>query len=395
MIAGALRGRFHIPQGTVYMDGNSLGPLPLRAVEALERTARAEWGESLIASWNDHGWMEAPERIGGKIAPLIGADAGEVVVADSVSVNVFKLAAAALLARPGRRVVLSEPGNFPTDLYMIEGLKRLRPDVELRLAPRGDMAEALDEDVALLLLTHVHYKTAEMFDMAALTTAAHAAGALVLWDLSHSVGAVPVALNECGADLAVGCGYKYLNGGPGAPAFLFVAERHQEALASPLSGWLGHTAPFDFTDDYRPASGISRWRAGTPPMLSLAALEAGVDLFSGASMEELWAASRRLSSRFVERVERRSPAVQLISPQDARQRGSHVSFRHPHAYEVMQALIARGVVGDFRAPDALRFGITPLYLRKEDVDRAADELSDILASEAWRAAEFAVRRAVT
>lgn len=392
---GARRDRFFLPEGLVYLDGNSLGPLPRGAKTAISHLTEKEWGETLIGSWNEHDWIGAPERIGDKIAPLIGARPGETVVSDSVSVNVFKLAAAAVLARTGRRVILSEPGNFPTDLYMIEGLKRLRPDLELRLVERGAMADALDEDVALLLLTHVHYKTAEVFDMAALTAAAHAAGALTLWDLSHSVGAIPVDLSGCEADLAVGCGYKYLNGGPGAPAFLYVAERHQGALVSPLSGWLGHAAPFDFSDDYRPAAGISRWRAGTPPMLALAALEAGLDEFAGLSMDDVAAASRELSDRFVQRVYRTCPQLELISPPDPAARGSHVSFRFPQAYEAMQALIDRQVVGDFRAPDAMRFGITPLYLTETDMDRAVDTLADILESGAWQQERYSVRQAVT
>ncbi|EMD82005.1 kynureninase [Pacificimonas flava] len=394
MTPGAFRDRFHLPKG-IYMDGNSLGPLPLAAAERLRRTVDEEWGDSLIASWNTHGWMNAPERIGDLIAPLIGAGPDEVVVADSVSVNIFKLAAAALIARPDRHVIVSEPGNFPTDLYMIEGLRRLRPEVELRLVERGRVAEALDEDTALLMLTHVHYKTAEMFDMRALTKAAHAAGALALWDLSHSAGAVPVDLRGVGADFAVGCGYKYLNGGPGAPAFLYVAERHRNTLISPLSGWLGHEAPFAFDDDYRPAPGIRRWRAGTPPILSLSALEAGALLFADVDMTDLWTASQALSQRFVERVEATCPGLTLISPRDSAGRGSHVSFATENAYEIMQALIARGVVGDFRAPEALRFGFTPLYQKMEDMDAAADILAEILQAESWRAPEYANRNAVT
>ncbi|WP_224199490.1 MULTISPECIES: kynureninase [Pacificimonas] len=394
-IPGAYRERFLLPSDMVYLDGNSLGPLSHSARDAVADLASRQWGESLISSWNEHGWMEAPRRIGAKIAPLIGAQADEVVVCDSTSVNIFKLAAAALLARPGRTTVLSEPGNFPTDLYMIEGLKRLRPDLDLKLVPRDEIAAALDEDTALLLLTHVHYKTGEMFDMGVLTAATHKAGALTLWDLSHSVGAVPVSLNRTQADLAVGCGYKYLNGGPGAPAFLYVANRHQQGLTSPLSGWLGHESPFAFDDAYRPAEDIGRWRAGTPPMLSLAALEAGVGQFEGVDMQDLWDASQKLSQRFVERVTGQCAEVELISPSAPDARGCHVSFRFHSAYEVVQALIAEGIVGDFRAPDAMRFGFTPLYLSLEEVERAADRLVDILATGRWRQPEFAVRKGVT
>ena len=391
---GAFRDRFRLPNGVIYMDGNSLGPLPRASAEALGRMVDVEWGRDLIASWNSHDWMGAPERIGDRIAPLVGAASDTVLVTDSVSVNIFKLAAAAILARPDRNVILSEPGNFPTDLYMIEGLRRLRPELELRLVPRAEIAGALDERTAVLMLTHVHYQTAEMFDLSALTLAAQGAGALTLWDLSHSVGAMPVDLAGANADFAVGCGYKYLNGGPGAPAFLYVAERHQD-LVSPLSGWMGHDAPFDFRDDYSPAKGISRWRAGTPPMLSLQSLEAALSIFDGLDMSAVRAASRRLSERFVSAVEAACPALSLIGPRDSARRGSHVSFRHSHAYEVMQALIARGVIGDFRAPDALRFGFTPLYQTEDDIDRAAAILADILDSESWKAPEYAERRAVT
>lgn len=392
---GSQKHRFHLPEGLIYFDGNSLGPLPYAARDAISRLTNEEWGDTLIGSWNEHGWMHAPERIGDKIAPLIGARSGEVIVADSVSVNVFKLAAAAILARPGRNLILSEPGNFPTDLYMIEGLRRLRPELELRLVGRADIAGALTEDVALLLLTHVHYKTAETFDMTGLTRAAHDAGALTLWDLSHSVGAVPVDLTEAGADFAVGCGYKYLNGGPGAPAFLYVTEHLQENVQSPLSGWLGHESPFSFDDHYRPAAGISRWRVGTPPMLALAALEAGVDEFAGFSMADLSAASRLLSERFTDRILGACPQLELISPRDPAARGSHVSFRFAHAYEAVQALIDRKVVGDFRAPDAMRFGITPLYLTVDDMDAAADRVAEVIQHEHWREPRYAVRQAVT
>ncbi len=394
-MSGLLRDRFELPDGVTYLDGNSLGPLSKDAALAIRDVTRSEWGKDLIASWNKHDWISAPERVGDLIAPLIGANAGEVVVCDSVSVNIFKLAAAAVQARPGRHVILSEPGNFPTDLYMIEGLKRLLPHIQLRLVERENMADELTEDVALLMLTHVHYKTAAMYDMAALTGAAHRAGALTLWDLSHSVGAVPVDLTNAAADLAVGCGYKYLNGGPGAPAFLYVAARHQDDLQSPLSGWMGHAAPFDFDDGYRPAGGISRWRAGTPPILNLAALEAGVKIMGEVDFSLLVEQSHRLTAAFVEQVEAACPILSLLSPRDPARRGSHVSFRHDHAYQVMQALIADRVIGDFRTPDALRFGFAPLYNDMDDVGRAVAALRDILQTERWRAAEFSERARVT
>ncbi|MEM8826376.1 MAG: kynureninase [Pseudomonadota bacterium] len=394
-VGGLAKDRFHLPEDVTYLDGNSLGPLTKDAALAIRSLTWDQWGQDLIRSWNKHDWFGAPERIGDRIAPLIGADKGEVVVADSVSVNIFKVAAAALNARPGRTVILSEPGNFPTDLYMIEGLKRLRPDVELRLVARDEMVRALTDDVALLMLTHVHYRTAALFDMAALTAAAHEAGALTLWDLSHSVGAVPVDLNGAHADMAVGCGYKYLNGGPGAPAFLYVAARHQEAFASPLSGWMGHAAPFDFDDAYRPAAAMTRWRAGTPPMLALAALEAGVDVMRAADFGRVVAASRALTSAFVARVESECADMRLISPRDPVARGSHVSFAHDHAWEISQALIEAGVIGDFRTPDAIRFGFAPLYNDMVDVERAVSTLSEILATGRWREARFAARATVT
>jgi len=397
--ADALRGlrdAFELPDGEIYLDGNSLGALPRKTVARLAGTVRDEWGRDLIRSWNKAGWIEAPARVGGKIARLIGAQPHEVLVADSTSVNLYKLLAAAVKAQPGRRVILSEPGNFPTDLYVAQGVAETL-GVEVRLAAREAIVEALDEDVAVLLLTHVHYQSAAKFDMAAVTRAAQDKGALVLWDLSHSTGAVAVDLNAAHADLAVGCGYKYLNGGPGAPAFLFVAERHQAALRSPLSGWMGHAAPFDFGDDYAPGEGIARFLCGTPPILGLAALEEGVDLLLGTDRQALYAKGQALCSAFIDCVEERCAGLglTLATPRDPASRGSHVSFRHDHGWPVMQALIARGVIGDFRAPDILRFGFTPLYIGFEDVWRAAEALRDILATGAWDAPAYHARAAVT
>ena len=377
------RDRFDLPDGVIYMDGNSLGPLPRAAREAIARAVDQEWGAGLIRSWNDADWIGAPRRIGDKIARLVGANPAEIVVADSTSVNLFKLVVAALRARPGRRVILTEPGNFPTDLYIAQGLAAVLPDVEVRTVAATEIPAALSPDVAVLQLSHVHYKTAQRHDMATLTAAAHAAGALTLWDLSHSAGAIDVDLNACDADLAVGCGYKFLNGGPGAPAFLFVAARHQAGLVSPLTGWMGHAAPFDFSDDYRPAPGVGRFLCGTPPVLSLTALEAGVDIALQASAADLAAKAKRLIGLFITEVEARCPSLTLVSPRHG-PRGSHVSFAHPEGYRIMQALIARGLIGDFREPDILRFGVTPLYLGYEDVWRAAQVLQEVLGSEAWR-----------
>jgi len=392
-----LRDRFQLPEGVVYLDGNSLGALPRATVARMAEAVRDEWGRGLVRSWNAAGWIGAPARVGGKIARLVGANPHEVLVADSTSVNLYKLLAAAVKARPGRRVILSEPGNFPTDLYVAQGVAEMLGDIEVRLAARDAIIDALDEDVAVLLLTHVHYRSAAMFDMAAITRAAQDKGALVLWDLSHSAGAVPVDLNGAGADLAVGCGYKYLNGGPGAPAFLFVAERHQAALRSPLSGWMGHAAPFDFGDDYAPGAGIARFLCGTPPILGLVALEEGVDLMLGADLPALHAKGQALCSAFIDYVEERCAGLglTLATPRDPALRGSHVSFRHAQSWPVMQALIARGVIGDFRAPDILRFGFTPLYVGFEDAWTAAEALRDILATGAWDQPAFHAPAAVT
>ena len=393
------RERFDLPAGVIYLDGNSLGCLPKATPQRLEQVMRQEWGRDLIRSWNSAGWIDLPAKVGAKIAPLIGAQAHEVIACDSTSVNLFKLISAALalqksMGRPGRTTVLSEAGNFPTDVYMIEGLER-QGLAKRRLVDRENLADALDGEVALLLLTHTHYKTGEMFDMAALTQAAHEAGALVLWDLSHSGGAMPVHLDECQADFAVGCGYKYLNGGPGAPAFAFVAERHLAETAQPLSGWMGHAAPFAFSDDYRPAPGIERLLCGTPGILGLAALEVGVDLIAEIGVDRLYGKSQALSEFFRACLRAQGVELDLASPPDPAQRGSQLSFRHAEAHAICQALIARGVIGDFRDPDILRFGFAPAYLRFEDIAEAARHLAEVLAGREWRRAEFRERAAVT
>ena len=380
------RARFSLPAGVIYLDGNSLGPLPTATPPRVEEAIRREWGLGLIRSWNDEDWIGAPSRVGDKIARLIGARPGEVVVADSTSVNLFKILTAAVQARPGRRVILTETGNFPTDLYIAQGLATLGLGVEVRAVSPRDVQSALSDDVAVAMLTHVHYKTAARRDMASTTAAVQAAGALMLWDLSHTAGAVAVDLSACGADLAVGCGYKFLNGGPGAPAFLFVSKRWQNTLTSPLQGWLGHASPFTFGDNYQPAPGILRFLCGTPPMLGLLALEVGVDLALEADADAVALKSVALwdlfASRMAERL--RDHPFHLVSPSDPAKRGSHIAFTHPHGYGVMQALIARGVIGDFRDPDVLRFGITPLYLGYEDVWRAVEILAEIMETGAWR-----------
>jgi kynureninase len=388
------RDRFTLPGGVIYLDGNSLGALPKATPGAMRRAVEREWGEGLIRSWNDAGWFEMGARVGAKIAPLIGARPHEVIACDTVSINLFKLIAAALEMRKGRKVILSEPGNFPTDIYMIEGLERQGLATQ-RLAPREQMRGALDGDVALLMLTHAHYKTGELFDMAELTRAAQDKGALVLWDLSHSTGALPVDLGGIGADFATGCGYKYLCGGPGSPAFAFVAERHLADLRQPLTGWFGHARPFAFSDEYEAAPGIEKLQCGTSPILGLAALEVGVELIAEIGVGRLHEKSQALSEFFLECLADRSIDLDLVSPRDPRRRGSQLSFRHPEAYAICQALIARGVIGDFRAPDILRLGFAPAYLRFEDMAEAARHLAEVLESDEWQREEFSRRAAVT
>ena len=386
------RERFVLPEGVIYLDGNSLGPLPKATLAATSDLVTRQWGERLIRSWNE-GWIDAPQRVGAMIAPLIGAEADEVIVCDSTSVNLYKAVVAALRHDPSRRVVVSEAGNFPTDLYVVEGAVAAVPGAELRVVDRGALADALGDDTALLLLTHVNYKTAERFDMAEWTNAAHEAGSLMCWDLSHSAGAIAVELNAAEADLAVGCGYKYLNGGPGAPAFIYVAKRWQEQLQNQLSGWMGHAAPFDFVDDYRPAAGMKRWLAGTPMMIGLAALESGLAAWDGVDMRSAEAKSAALWDIF--HAAGTAAGLECVTPADPAKRGSHISFRHSHAYEIVQALIAKGVIGDFRDPNILRFGLTPLTLSHVDVWHAGEMLRDIIESGEYRNPRYAERSAVT
>ncbi|MFZ9373313.1 MAG: kynureninase [Burkholderiaceae bacterium] len=411
----ALRDQFNIPDGLIYLDGNSLGVLPRSVAARVADVVQREWGQDLIRSWNSAGWFEMPQRVGDKVARLIGAGAGQVVATDSTSVNLFKVLSAALHLQhqdaPARRVVLSERSNFPTDLYIAEALCRERR-CTLQLVEPHEIAGALTDDVAVLMLTHVNYRTGAMHDMAALTAAAHAKGVRVIWDLAHSAGAVPVDLLGAGADYAVGCGYKYLNGGPGAPAFVWVHPQLADRFWQPLAGWWGHAAPFAFTPDYQPAPGIARYLCGTQPVLSMAALDCGVDTVLAAEplggMTALRAKSLALTDLFIALVEQRcaGQGLALVTPRDHAQRGSQVCLSRKEggesgAYAIVQALIARGVVGDFRAgdgaahPDILRFGFTPLYLRFEDVWNAAEHLRQVLESGEWQAAVFNQRHAVT
>ena len=387
------RDAFGRPQGLIYLAGNSLGPLPVSAVERVARAVTAEWGESLVRGWNTHDWFGAPTRVGGKIAGLIGAAPDEVLAADSTSANLYKLVVAALRTRPDRKVVLSAPGDFPTDLYMLKGaIGTLGGGRRLELVEGEALEAAITDEVALLVLCQTHYRTGLVRDMAALTARAQAVGALVLWDLSHSTGVLEVDLNGCNVDLAVGCGYKYLNGGPGAPAFLFVAKRHQDQLVSPLSGWFGHARPFAFEDGYDPAPGVARFACGTPPILSLTALECGVDLALEAGAAASAAKSRGLGDLFLERV---GDALELECPADPGRRGGHVAFRHPDAYAIVQCLIARGVVGDYREPNVMRFGLSPLPLSFAEVARAADLLVEVVRTRAYDDPAFRQRSRVT
>jgi kynureninase len=404
----AHRAAFALPAAVVYLDGNSLGALPRATSARVRDVIEREWGEGLIRAWNDAHWIDLPRRVGAKIGRLVGARNDEVVCADSTSLNLFKVLATALrlqaLRSQGeRRVILSERTNFPTDLYMAQGLASLLgAGHELKLVEFDAIEASIDGRTAVVMLTHVNFRTGAMHDLKGITARAHDAGALTVWDLAHSAGAVPVALNAAGADFAVGCGYKYLNGGPGAPAFVFAAHRHLSALADdpfaqPLSGWLGHRAPFEFGPGYAPAASIDRYAVGTPSILALAALDAGVDTVLAAGVDALRAKSIALTELFIERVEQRCAAqpLRLASPRDPARRGSQVSLRHENAFPVMQALIARGVIGDFRAPDILRFGFAPLYVRYADAWDAAESLAEVLASGEWRRAEFQQQRAVT
>jgi kynureninase len=392
----ACRERFALPPGVIYLDGNSLGAMPRAVPARMQRAIEQEWAVGLIRSWNDADWYPAPQRVGGRIAQLIGAQAHEVIVADSISVNLFKLLVAALRLRPGRTLILGEDGNFPTDAYVAGGVAELTNARFQAVAPE-DVIAALNDDVAVLTLTHVNYKSGSVYDMAAITRRAHEVGALVIWDLAHTAGALPCELNASEADFAVGCGYKYLNGGPGAPAFVFVAERHQDALRQPITGWHGHAKPFEFSQQYVPAPGIDRMLVGTAPQLGLIALEAALTAFDGVDMQQLRRKSLALTSLFISLIDQElaGQGFGLATTRIEAQRGSQVSLTHEHGYAIVQALIARGVVGDFRAPDILRFGFAALYLSHADVWEAVAILKDVMATRAWASPEFMARKAVT
>ena len=393
------RDAFILPEGVIYLDGNSLGPVTKASAARVQKVVHEEWAQGLIRSWNDADWINSGTRIGDRIAKLIGADDGEVVVGDSTSVNVFKQVATAVKLRPGRKVIVSEEGNFPTDLYMVQGLIDLLDDgYELRLVPEGgDIKAAIVEDTAAVLITHVDFKIGQQHNMADLTKAAHDKGALMIWDLCHSAGAVPLGLNAANVDLAVGCTYKYLNGGPGAPAFCFVAKRLQAEARQPLYGWMGHAKPFDFDTNYVPAEGITRHLSGSHVILALSSLDSALDVWDDVSMDQIRAKSLDLTDLFMDLVESRCEGLgfETITPRDRVVRGSQVSFLHKNAFPIMQALISKGVIGDYREPDILRFGFTPLYTSFADVWDAVEILSDIMANDTWKEDRFNVRGAVT
>lgn len=392
------RDEFTLPPGVIYLNGNSLGPMPAQAAVRAAQAATQEWGVGLIRSWNTAGWFAAPYKLGDRLAELLGADAGEMVVTDATGLNQFKAVAAACALRPGRRVIVMEGSNFPTNNYMVQGLAAfLGQGHEIRFVEKDGILDAIRDDVAVVALTHVHYKSAHILDMDAITARAHAAGALTVWDLCHSAGAIPVDLNAAKADFAVGCTYKYLNGGPGSPAFIFAAKRYHGAMRQPLSGWWGHAAPFAFDRDYRPADGIGRMLTGTQAIITMQAAEPGIDMAVRADKHLARAKSRAMGDLFINLVEQRLGAgtFRLDSPRDGQQRGGHVALGHDQGYPIMKALIEAGVIGDFRAPDTLRFGFSPLYLRYADVADAVDILAAIMEQGIWAEDRFQARDAVT
>jgi kynureninase len=392
------REAFVVPDGVIYLDGNSLGLLPVAAARRAREVIEKEWGGSAISGWNDHHWIDLPHKVGAKIAPLIGADEDEVVACDSTSANLFKVLAAALSLRPGRRTIVTNKGNFPTDVYIAEGLAAFAAQCcEVRYAEPSELAAALDDNVAAVSFTHVDYKSCRIEDMAGVTALAQKAGALAVWDLAHSAGAVPVSLNAAGADFAVGCGYKYLNGGPGAPAFLFAARRHHAQMTQPLTGWMGHATPFTFDYRYQPAPGIRRMLTGTPPVVALSVLEESVGLMLDAGIARLRDKGKQMTALMMALIERECAGhgLELGTPENAERRGNHVIYRHPEAYAIVQALKARGVVGDFRNPDCIRLGIAPIYLSYRNIFDAVQHLREVMNNREYERDSFRVLAAVT
>lgn len=388
--------QFHIPEGIIYLDGNSLGPMPKTAAARVQQSVVDEWGEMLITAWNKAGWFHQPSLLGNRLAPIIGAQSGTVVIGDTLSIKVYQALAAGLNLRPGRTVILTDSGNFPTDLYMAEGLiKTIDRNLELKIVAPEEVENHLDENVAVMMLTQVDYRTGRLHDMQALTQKAQAVGAIALWDLAHTAGALPVDLAGCNPEFAVGCTYKYLNAGPGAPAFIYTRPDLADKVEPALSGWMGHTAPFSFDTNYTPAPSIERMRVGTPPVLQMAALDAALDLWDDVSLHDIRTKSIELCELFIVEVEKRCPEFTLISPRDSAQRGSQVSFAFKHGYAVVQALVAEGVIGDFRAPNVMRFGFTPLYIDRDDVLKAVDILESIMRNKKWEQQQYKNRSEVT
>jgi len=393
------REEFHLPQGLIYLDGNSLGPMPKKALEHLEQAIRNEWAEELISSWNNAGWWELPQTLGEMIAPVVGAASGQLIVSDSTSLNLYKTVHAALGLRPERTVIISEADSFPTDLYILEGVTSTQQNIQRRLVGvDGDsLEELLDENVAVVTLSHVNFRTGELLPIEQLVKKTHDAGALFILDTCHSAGVLPVELDKWGVDFAVGCTYKYLNGGPGSPAFVYVAKRHQQAAVNPLSGWWGHARPFAFEKDFQAAEGIIRFQTGTQPVLSLRGLQAGLEIAQAVDQKLVRQKSQRLTQLFLELVASRCGeyGVTLQSPTDPEKRGSQVALHCLNGFAVIQALIARKIIADFRAPGIMRFGFAPLYLRYTDVWDAAEALTDVLKTEEWREERFQQKHEVT
>ncbi|NIP15007.1 MAG: kynureninase [Pseudomonadales bacterium] len=396
---GRSREAFDLPADRIYLDGNSLGALPRAVPERLRTVIDEEWGRTLIGSWNQHDWINLPVTVGEKIAPLVGAGPGQVLCTDSISVNLYKLLSAALALQPGRRVIVSQGDNFPTDLYMAQGLAtELGSErCELRIVDADGIEDALDSDVAVLMLTHADFRTGRLHDMKRMTVVARERGVLTLWDLAHSAGVVPVSLDDWGVDMAVGCGYKFLNGGPGAPAFLYLAERHQSTARQPLTGWMGHGDAFEFSPRYRPADGVRRFLSGTPGILGMCALDAALDVYSGVTVEQSRKKSLALTDLFIEAVDACGDLAQLelLTPRDHDARASQVSLAHPEGWGISQALIDAGIIVDFRAPDIVRFGFAPLYNRYLDVADAVGVLADVMTSKRYRDPRFQARKRVT
>jgi len=392
------RDEFHVPDGVCYLDGNSLGLLPLAVKERVATVVAEEWGDSLIRAWNTHKWMDLPEGVGKKIGKLVGAEDGTIVACDSTSLNVAKAVSAGLSLNSGRRVILTDNGNFPTDVYMAQGVAdTLGRNHEVKIVDPEAVYDALDETIAVMMITQVDYRTGRRHDMQKLTERAHEVGAIAMWDLAHSAGAFEVDLAGCNVDLAVGCTYKYFNGGPGSPAFIYIAPNHQDAVKPMLTGWIGHKAPFAFDLGYEPAEGVKRMNVGTPPVIALSALDTALDVWADVDMSEVRKKSVTLSELFIREVEARCSefGLKLASPRDESVRGSQVSFHCPEGYAVMQALIAHGVIGDFRAPDVIRFGFTPLYVSYEDVFHATEVLEKVLREDLWRNPVFMKKEKVT